>query len=198
MIGPKSLDNLAQELLRLPGVGPKTAQRLAFHLLKRPKAEAEALAQAIVNLKEKVIHCSVCCGITEQDPCPICRNPERNPALICVVEEPNDLFALEKSGEFRGKYHVLMGVLSPLDGIGPQDLRIDPLLNRLRSGGVEEVIIATNPNMEGEATALYLAKLIKPLGIKVTRIARGLPMGGDLEYADEVTLAKSLQGRREI
>jgi len=198
MIGPKSLDNLAQELLRLPGVGPKTAQRLAFHLLKRPKAEAEALAQAIVNLKEKVIHCSVCCGITEQDPCPICRNPERNPALICVVEEPNDLFALEKSGEFRGKYHVLMGALSPLDGIGPQDLRIDPLLNRLRSGGVEEVIIATNPNMEGEATALYLAKLIKPLGIKVTRIARGLPMGGDLEYADEVTLAKSLQGRREI
>ena len=198
MIGPKSLDNLAQELLRLPGVGPKTAQRLAFHLLKRPKAEAEALAQAIVNLKEKVIHCCVCCGITEQDPCPICRNPERNPALICVVEEPNDLFALEKSGEFRGKYHVLMGVLSPLDGIGPQDLRIDPLLNRLRSGGVEEVIIATNPNMEGEATALYLAKLIKPLGIKVTRIARGLPMGGDLEYADEVTLAKSLQGRREI
>jgi len=198
MIGPKSLDNLAQELLRLPGVGPKTAQRLAFHLLKRPKAEAEALAQAIVNLKEKVIHCSVCCGITEQDPCPICRNPERNPALICVVEEPNDLFALEKSGEFRGKYHVLMGVLSPLDGIGPQDLRIDPLLTRLRSGGVEEVIIATNPNMEGEATALYLAKLIKPLGIKVTRIARGLPMGGDLEYADEVTLAKSLQGRREI
>ena len=198
MIGPKSLDNLAQELLRLPGVGPKTAQRLAFHLLKRPKAEAEALAQAIVNLKEKVIHCSVCCGITEQDPCPICRNPERNPALICVVEEPNDLFALEKSGEFRGKYHVLMGVLSPLDGIGPQDLRIDPLLTRLRSGGVEEVIIATNPNMEGEATALYLAKLIKPLGIKGTRIARGLPMGGDLEYADEVTLAKSLQGRREI
>ncbi|HLC27396.1 MAG TPA: recombination mediator RecR [bacterium] len=198
MIGPKSLDNLAQELLRLPGVGPKTAQRLAFHLLKRPKAEAEALAQAIVNLKEKVIHCSVCCGITEQDPCPICRNPERNPALICVVEEPNDLFALEKSGEFRGKYHVLMGALSPLDGIGPQDLRIDPLLNRLRSGGVEEVIIATNPNMEGEATALYLAKLIKPLGIKVTRIARGLPMGGDLAYADEVTLAKSLQGRREI
>ena len=167
-------------------------------MLKRPKAEAEALAQAIVNLKEKVIHCSVCCGITEQDPCPICRNPERNPALICVVEEPNDLFALEKSGEFRGKYHVLMGVLSPLDGIGPQDLRIDPLLTRLRSGGVEEVIIATNPNMEGEATALYLAKLIKPLGIKVTRIARGLPMGGDLEYADEVTLAKSLQGRREI
>ena len=198
MIGPKSLDNLAQELLRLPGVGPKTAQRLAFHLLKRPKAEAEALAQAIVNLKEKVIHCSVCCGITEQDPCPICRNPERNPALICVVEEPNDLFALEKSGEFRGKYHVLMGALSPLDGIGPQDLRIDPLLNRLRSGGGEEVIIATNPNMEGEATALYLAKLIKPLGIKVTRIARGLPMGGDLVYADEVTLAKSLQGRREI
>ena len=198
MIGPKALDNLVQELLRLPGVGPKTAQRLAFHLLKRPKAEAEALAQAVVNLKEKVVHCSVCCGITEQDPCPICKNPERNPASICVVEEPNDLFAVEKSGEYRGKYHVLMGALSPLDGIGPQDLRIDPLLNRLRSGGVEEVIIATNPNMEGEATALYLAKLIKPLGIKVTRIARGLPMGGDLEYADEVTLAKSLQGRREI
>jgi len=198
MIGPKALDNLVQELLRLPGVGPKTAQRLAFHLLKRPKAEAEALAQAIIHLKEKVVHCSVCCGITEQDPCPICKNPERDPALICVVEEPNDLFALEKSGEYRGKYHVLMGALSPLDGIGPQDLRIDPLLNRLRDGGVQEVIIATNPNMEGEATALYLAKLIKPLGIKVTRIARGLPMGGDLEYADEVTLAKSLQGRREI
>lgn len=199
MIGtPRALDSLIQELVKLPGVGPKTAQRLAFHVLKGPKSEAEALARALVELKERVAHCSICCGITEQDPCPICRDPERTSAVICVVEEPNDLVALEKAGEYRGKYHVLMGALSPLDGVTPQDLRIDPLLERLQAGGVEEVIVATNPNMEGEATALYLAKLIKPLGIKVTRIARGLPMGGDLEYADEVTLAKSLQGRRDL
>ncbi len=189
---------LIEALQRLPGIGPKTAQRLAFFLLKRPADEVRELAAALVAVKDRIVYCRTCFNVTDEDPCRICADPARDGRLICVVEEPNDLLAMERTGEYRGRYHVLLGALSPLDGIGPEDLKVRELLARLDAGGATEVILATNPNVEGEATALYLAKLLRPLGVKVTRIARGLPVGGDLEYADQVTLSKALEGRREI
>ena len=195
---PGALSRLIGELLKLPGVGPKTAQRLAFYLLKVPQEEAAALAQALLDLKDKMRLCPLCGNITEEELCGICRDPNRDPSTLCVVEEANDLFALEKTREFRGLYHVLGGTISPLEGKGPEQLTVKELLKRLEGGVVKEVILATNPTVEGEATALYLSRLLKPLRVKVTRIARGLPMGGNLEYADEVTLAKALEGRREV
>lgn len=194
----KCVANLVKELSRLPGIGEKTAQRLAFHILKLPKADAEALARGIVEVKEKVKICSRCFNITEEDPCQICRDSNRNKRQICVVEEPHDLLAIEKAGIFKGKYHVLQGSLSPLDGRGPNDIRVQELLERLKGNNVDEVIIATNPNNDGEATAHYLARVMKPLGLKVTKIAQGIPMGGDLEYADHVTVGRAIEGRREI
>lgn len=198
MKGPESLFKLVDELRKLPGVGRKTAERLAFYILKSERHEADALARAITELKEKVKLCSVCSSITEVDPCNICSDMNREKNTLCVVEEPHDVFAIEKTKEYKGSYHVLMGVLSPLDGVGPSDLKIEELLNRVRENGIREVILATNPNLEGEATAMYIAKVLKPFGMKVTRIARGLPVGGDLEYADEVTLTKSIEGRQEM
>lgn len=195
---PEPLARLVEALQRLPGVGPKTAQRLAFWVLKRPVEEIRALSEALLAVKERLGHCDVCYNITDENPCRICADPGRDASLLCVVEEPNDLLAMERTGEYRGRYHVLLGALSPLDGVGPEDLKIRELLTRLEAGGVREVILATNPNVEGEATALYLARLLRPLGVRVTRIARGLPVGGDLEYADQVTLSKALEGRREI
>ncbi len=195
---PEPVARLIDALQRLPGIGPKTAQRLTFFLLKRPVEEVRELADALVAVKERIVYCRTCFNVTDEDPCRVCADPARDAALLCVVEEPNDLLAMERTGEFRGRYHVLLGALSPLDGVGPEDLKIRELLARLDAGGVTEVILATNPNVEGEATALYLAKLVRPLGLRVTRIARGLPVGGDLEYADQVTLSKALEGRREI
>jgi len=196
---PEPVARLIEALQRLPGIGPKTAQRLTFFLLKRPAEEVRELSEALVAVKDRIVYCQTCFNVTDEDPCRICRDPGRDARLICVVEEPNDLLAMERTGEFRGRYHVLLGALSPLDGIGPEDLKVRELLARLDAGaGTAEVILATNPNVEGEATALYLAKLLRPLGVKVTRIARGLPVGGDLEYADQVTLSKALEGRREI
>jgi recombination protein RecR len=196
---PEPVARLIEALQRLPGIGPKTAQRLTFFLLKRPVEEVRELSEALVAVKDRIVYCQTCFNVTDEDPCRICRDPGRDSRLICVVEEPNDLLAMERTGEFRGRYHVLLGALSPLDGIGPEDLKVRELLSRLDTGaGTAEVILATNPNVEGEATALYLAKLLRPLGVKVTRIARGLPVGGDLEYADQVTLSKALEGRREI
>jgi recombination protein RecR len=189
---------LIEALQRLPGIGPKTAQRLTFFLLKRPTDEVRELSEALLAVKERIVSCRTCFNVTDEDPCRICADPRRDDRLVCVVEEPNDLLAMERTGEFRGRYHVLLGALSPLDGIGPDDIKVRELLARLDAGGVGEVILATNPNVEGEATALYLAKLLRPLGLRVTRIARGLPVGGDLEYADQVTLSKALEGRREI
>ncbi len=186
-----------EEFAKLPGIGRKTAQRLVFFLIKRKPEELEALAQAIRSLKDRVRYCSVCYNLTETDPCGICSHPGRDARMICVVEEPNDVVAIEKTHEFKGVYHVLGGALSPLEGIGPDDLRIKELLQRLQ-GNVEEVIIATNANAEGEATAVYLSKLIKPMGIRITRIAHGVPVGGDLEFTDEVTLARALTGRTEM
>ena len=197
-ITPSALSALIEELVRLPGVGPKTAQRLAFHLLKTPRETAVALAEAIVALKDRTQLCARCFNIAEADLCGACQDPRRDTQILCVVEEVNDLLAIEKTKEFRGLYHVLGGSLSPLDGRGPDQIRAKELTARLEAGGVREVILATNPNVEGEATALYLLRLLKPFAVKVTRIARGLPMGGDLEYADEVTLARALEGRREI
>jgi len=192
-----SIERLIEEFQKFPGVGRKTAQRLVFYLLRSPKEEIAGLAEAIKAVKEKVGFCSVCFNISEKDPCDICTDLNRDRTLICVVEEASDLWALERTGEYKGLFHILGGVLSPLDGIGPDDLRIKELLSRLKEG-VKEIILATNPNTEGEATAVYLSNLIKPLKVKVTRIARGLPMGGDLEYADQVTLAKAIEGRTEI
>ncbi|MFQ5707370.1 MAG: recombination mediator RecR [bacterium] len=189
-----SVEQAIAEFTKLPGIGRKSAQRLVFYLLKRSRQDVEQLAQALIAIKEKVIFCSVCFNITETDPCAICASLNRDRRMICVVEEANDVLALEKTGEYGGLYHVLGGALSPLEGIGPEDLHIKELMVRLRDP-VEEVIIATNPNAEGEATVLYLERLIKPLHVKVTRIARGLPVGGDLEYADEITLTKALEGR---
>lgn len=193
----ESVDRLIEEFSKLPGIGRKTAMRLAFYILKENKTEAERLAQALLDVKERVKYCSICFNITENDPCFVCQDEKRDKSVICVVEEANDVLALEKTGEYNGLYHVLGGALSPLDGIGPDNLRTKELLMRLKDG-VNEVILATNPNVEGEATAIYLSKLIKPLGIRVTRIARGLPVGGDLEYADQVTLSRALEGRREF
>jgi recombination protein RecR len=194
---PEPLIRLVEELQRLPGIGPKGAQRLAFHILKTPREDADRLADAVRNLKERVTYCSVCNNITDADPCAYCSSVTRDPKVICVVEEPQNVAAIEKTREFRGTYHVLMGALSPLQGIGPDDLKIKGLLSRV-DGGVTEIILATNPNVEGEATAIYLARLLKPLGVKVTRIAMGVPVGSDLEYADEVTMHKALEGRREV
>jgi recombination protein RecR len=194
---PEPLIRLVEELQRLPGIGPKGAQRLAFHILKTPREDADRLADAVRAVKERVTYCSVCNNITDADPCPYCSSTTRDPKVICVVEEPQNVAAIEKTREFKGTYHVLMGALSPLQGIGPDDLKIQSLLSRV-DGGVNEIILATNPNVEGEATAIYLARLLKPLGVKVTRIAMGVPVGSDLEYADEVTMHKALEGRREV
>jgi recombination protein RecR len=198
MFRPRALNSLVDELSRLPGIGEKTAQRLAFFILRSPNIRAERLAQAIIEVKEKILFCSQCSGITETDPCLLCTDPARDRSLICVVEDPSYVFLVERTGVFKGLYHVLMGALSPLDGIGPEQLKIDTLLERVDAGGVREVICATNPNMEGEATVLYLAKLMKPRGIRLTRLAHGLPVGGHLEYADEVTLSRSLEGRHAL
>ncbi len=195
---PEPFARLIEALQRLPGIGPKTAQRLTFFLLKRPVSEVRELSDALIAVKERIVYCRSCFNVTDEDPCRICADPARDARVLCVVEEPNDLLAMERTGEYRGRYHVLLGALSPLDGIGPEDLKVRELLTRLESGETTEVILATNPNVEGEATAIYLAKLIRPLGVRVTRIARGLPVGGDLEYADQVTLSKALEGRREI
>ena len=188
---------LIEELARLPGIGPKTAQRLTFHLLRVPTETARALADAIVHMKEAVIFCSSCLNITDRDPCSICSSQTRDRSLICAVEEPLDVLALERTREFKGLYHVLHGAINPVEGVGPDDLKVRELLRRL-NGDVHEVILATNPNIEGEATAMYIARLVEPLGIKVSRLARGLPIGGDLEYADEVTLARAIEGRRPM
>jgi recombination protein RecR len=193
-----SIEKLIEEFSKFPGIGKKTAQRMAFFVLKQRQEESEALAQAILDVKSKVGYCSVCFNITEDDPCAICKDEKKDRSTICVVEEANDVAALEKTNQYKGLYHVLGGVLSPLDGIGPEDLKVKELLARLKDKQIQEVIIATNPSTEGEATAIYLSKLIKPLGIKVTRIARGLPAGGDLEYADQTTLANALEGRVEF
>jgi recombination protein RecR len=194
---PAPLIRLIDELQRLPGIGPKGAQRLAFHILKMPREHTDRLADALREVKERVTYCSVCNNITDTDPCPFCSSDARDKSIICVVEEPQNVAAIEKTREFKGDYHVLMGALSPLEGIGPDDLKIKSLLLRVGED-VKEVILATNPNVEGEATAIYLARLLKPLGVKVTRIAMGVPVGSDLEYADEVTMHKSLEGRREV
>jgi len=195
---PEPFARLIEALQRLPGIGPKTAQRLTFFILKRPIDEVRELSEALMGVKERIVHCNGCFNVTEENPCRICTDPSRDTGVLCVVEEPNDLLAMERTGEFHGRYHVLLGALSPLDGIGPEDIKIRELLARLDAGGTKEVILATNPNVEGEATAIFLARLLRPLGMRVTRIARGLPVGGDLEYADQVTLSKALEGRREF
>ena len=194
---PDPLIRLIEELQRLPGIGPKGAQRLAFHILRTPREHADRLVEAVRDVKERVTYCSVCNNITDADPCVYCRSESRDHHLICVVEEPQNVAAVEKTREFKGVYHVLMGALSPLQGIGPDELKIKGLLARTADGATE-VILATNPNVEGEATAIYLARLLKPLGVKVTRIAMGVPVGSDIEYADEVTMHKALEGRREV
>jgi len=194
----KPIDHLIEALTKLPGVGRKTASRLAFHILRRSSSEAQELARAILDVKEKIHLCSICFNLTDEEPCQICRDERRNSAILCVVEGPNDLIAIENTGEFHGRYHVLHGTIAPLEGVGPGDIKVKELLNRFRGGEVAEVILATNPTVEGGATALYLTDLIKPLGVKVTRIAYGIPVGGEIEYADGMTLSKALEGRREI
>ena len=198
MAQPPSMSRLIDQLSRLPGVGEKTASRLAFHILRSDREYAQGLADALLAVKDETRLCSVCFALTESDPCPLCDDPRRSDDVICVVEEPADLLAIERARGFRGRYHVLHGTLAPLDGVGPDELKIQPLLLRLRDTPVHEVILATNPTAEGEATALYLAKLLKPLGVTVTRIAHGLPMGADLEYADVMTVGRALEGRREM
>ena len=195
---PEPLLRLVEQLQRLPGIGAKGAQRLAFHVLKNPREDADRLCDAIRDVKERVTYCSVCNNITDSDPCVFCTGPTRDPRVICVVEEPQNVSVVEKTQGFKGLYHVLMGALSPLHGVGPDDLKIKGLLSRVADGSVEEVILATNPTVEGEATALYLARLLKPLGVRVTRIAMGIPVGSDLEYADEVTMTRAMEGRREF
>jgi recombination protein RecR len=189
---------LIEEFHKLPGVGPKSAQRLTYYLLRAPEEEARALAQAILEMKEKITFCSTCQNVTDREPCAICANPERDSSLICVVEEPLDILALERTRSYNGLYHVLHGVISPMDGVGPEHLKVEELLERLKGGTVQEVILATNPNLEGEATAMYLTRLLRPLGVRVTRLARGLPSGADLEYADDLTLTRALEGRQEM
>jgi recombination protein RecR len=192
------LAELVTALQRLPGIGARSAQRLAFHLLKTPREEVDALCAALLSVKERVTYCSICSNITDVDPCGYCTAPERDARLICVVEQPENVNAVEKTRGFRGRYHVLMGAIAPLQGIGPDDLKIRPLLARVAEGAVEEIILATNPTVEGEATALYLARLIKPLGVRVTRIAMGVPVGSDIDYTDEFTMSKAMEGRREM
>jgi len=194
---PDPLVRLIDELQRLPGIGPKGAQRLAFHLLKTPREHTDRLVNAVRDVKEQVTYCSVCNNITDADPCVFCSSRDRDAHVICVVEEPQNVAVIERTREFKGLYHVLMGALSPLHGIGPDDLKIKGLLTRV-TNGISEIILATNPNVEGEATAIYLARLLKPLGVKVTRIAMGVPVGSDLEYADDITMHKALEGRREV
>ena len=193
-----ALGNLVDQLAKLPGIGRKSAQRLAFHILKQPEQEAQLLADAILTAKAKIHYCSLCYNLTDRELCPICSNPERDASVLCVVEDARDVIALERSNQFHGLYHVLHGAISPMDGVGPDQLKIKELLQRLQIHPAEEIIIATNTSIEGEATAMYLSNLLKPLGIKVTRIAQGLPVGGDIQYADEVTLAKAFSGRWEI
>jgi recombination protein RecR len=192
------LANLINELTKLPGVGGKSAARLAYHILKRPSSEAEALATAILDVKTKIFRCSVCNNMTDVEPCAICNDARRDPSLICVVEEAFNIQTIEQTRDFKGVYHVLLGALSPLKGVGPADIDVGGLLKRVQSTGPREIIIATNPNVEGEATALYIAQQLRPTGVRTTRLAFGLPVGGDLEYADQVTMAKALEGRREI
>ncbi|QBI56673.1 recombination mediator RecR [Streptomonospora litoralis] len=193
-----AVQNLIDELGRLPGVGPKSAQRIAFHLLASETADVKRLADALVEVKDRVRFCAVCGNVSEEDECRICRDARRDSAVICVVEESKDVVAIERTREFRGRYHVLGGAISPIEGVGPDDLRIKELMSRLSDGQITELILATDPNLEGEATATYLARLVKPLGLKVTRLASGLPVGGDLEYADEVTLGRAFEGRRSL
>jgi len=195
---PEPIARLIEAFHKLPGVGPKSAQRLAYHILRVPEQEALALAQAIGDVKRRIVYCSVCLNITEADPCAMCSDARREPSMICVVEQPLDILAVERSGSYRGLYHVLHGVLNPMDGIGPEALHIRELLTRLGEGTVKEVIMATNPSLEGEATAMYIQRLVGPLGVRVTRLARGLPSGADLEYTDDVTLARALEGRQEL
>jgi recombination protein RecR len=195
---PPAFERLVRELTRLPGIGEKTATRLAYHLLQTERRDVDALAVALTRMRDDTRLCSVCLGLAGDDPCDLCSDPQRRRDTICIVERPSDLIALERSGGFRGRYHVLHGCLAPLDGIGPDQLRIKELFARLEGGGIEEVVVATNPTVEGDATALYLAKLIKPLGIRVTRIAHGIAVGSDVEYADSVTLGRALDGRREL
>ncbi len=196
---PRAVTRLIEEFNRLPGIGPKTAQRLTFHMLRAPKEQAEALADALTQLKERITECSVCYNIAEENPCAICRDDARDRTIVCVVEEPLDVLAIERTREYNGLYHVLHGAISPVEGIGPEDLRIQELVTRVeREPSIREIVLATNPNLEGEATAMYLERLLKPGGVRLTRLARGLPMGGDLEYADEVTLTRALEGRREV
>jgi recombination protein RecR len=192
------LANLINELTRLPGVGGKSASRIAYHILKRTEGEAEALANAILEVKSKIFRCSICNNMTDVEPCAICSDPRRDASVICVVEEAFNIPTIESTRDFRGLFHVLLGALSPLKGVGPHDIDVAGLLKRVQAGGVREIIVATNPNVEGEATALYLAQQLRPLDVKTTRLAFGLPVGGDLEYADQVTMAKALEGRREI
>jgi recombination protein RecR len=198
MSQPEPLTRLVEQLQRLPGIGRKSAQRLAYHLLRHPRSEADELCDAIRDVKDRVTYCSVCNNVTDVDPCAICTGDGRDRRIICVVEEPQNVLGIEKTRDFKGQYHVLMGALSPLQGVGPDDLKIKGLLARVGNGGVEEVILATNPNVEGEATAIYLAKLLKPFGVRVTRIAMGVPVGSDLEYADEITVHKAMEGRRDV
>ncbi len=198
MYYPEPIAKLIESFSRLPGVGPKTAARLAFHVLRMKEDDVIDFAKSLVSVKRNLHYCSVCCNITDIDPCRICSDKGRDVSVICVVQEPKDLVALERMKEFDGHYHVLQGAISPMEGVGPDEIRIAELLKRLSDERVQELILATNPNIEGEATAMYLSRLVKPFGIKVTRIAHGLPVGGDLEYADEVTLSKALEGRREL
>ena len=198
MPAAEPVSRLIEELSKLPGIGPKSAARLTYYLLRIPEAEARALAEAIIAVKEKTVLCASCQNITDSNPCAVCASRERDHSIICVVKEPLDIMALERTGQYRGLYHVLHGVISPMDGIGPEDLKIKELLQRLKTSSVKEVILATNPNLEGEATAMYLQRLLSPFSIRLTRLARGLPVGGDLEYADEVTLTHALEGRQEM
>jgi recombination protein RecR len=198
MARPDPLGKLVEQLQRLPGIGSKSAQRLAFHILKTPREEIDRLSDAMREVKDRVTYCSTCSNITDVDPCYYCTDGSRDHRLICVVEQPENVTAVEKTRDFKGLYHVLMGALSPLHGVGPDDLKIKALLMRVGAGTITEVILATNPNVEGEATAIYLAKLLKPLGVRVTRIAMGVPVGSDLEYADEVTMQRAMEGRREL
>ena len=192
------LGRLVEEFHKLPGIGPKMAQRLTYYMVRIPEGEAKSLSEAIQAVKDRIVLCSYCYNITESDPCKLCTDSTRDQGRICIVEEALDVLALERTGTYKGLYHVLHGVISPMNGIGPDDLRIQPLLSRLNDNEIEEIIIATNPNLEGEATSMYIQRLIGPLGVKVTRLARGLPMGGDLEYADEVTLGRAMEGRQEF